>query len=60
LALPFDPVVLHRLQVSLDFSQFGTHARSNWLPPEDEAAAIPTVRAIMRVSRPGIFTTGLS
>jgi len=48
LALPFDPVVLHRLQVSLDFSQLGAHARSDWLPPEDEAAAIPAVRAVMR------------
>ena len=46
--MPFDPVVLHRLQVSLDLSQLGAHARSDWLPPEDEAAAIPTVRAVMR------------
>src|SRR6516164_11817526 len=32
----------------LDFSQLGAHARSDWLPPEDEAATIPAVRAVMR------------
>ena len=48
MALPFDPVVAHRLQASFDFPQLDAHARSDRLPPEDVAAAIPAVRAVMR------------
>jgi hypothetical protein len=47
-ALPFDPVVAHRLQASLDLPQLSAQALSTRLPPENEVAAIPTVRAVVR------------
>src|SRR5580693_2106352 len=42
-------------ELLLDLSKLGTHSLADWLPPEHEARAAPTGRAIMRVSRPAGF-----
>src|SRR6476646_9863403 len=46
--MPLGPFVAYGHELLLDLSKLGTHSLADWLPPEHEARAAPTGRAIMR------------